>query len=1145
MPADATCGACLLELNEDGGCDEQESSVASRRSDRLRLRSKYVAALEGCMHLFHVRCIQVWSEVENSCPQCRSRFRRFGEFSVITGELRKACEVMQRDQMESSEEEITCDRCGGAGDAEFLLLCDGRSGRCPGACHTYCDGLGYRIPRGRWLCLSCRSLRTPRPKSKAMATNGGRSKGKGRGRGRVANEEIPETLENSNVARVTVGEENSKESLQPQGSQEDIEGPKMPQEFTKDFHKVKLEHGAASSAASSSACSQASYLVSSPPTKDEEHGFKVKHEEGIPHPDDPEPLEEKEKMLEKLKKEADEKKISSAIFTGLCQGTTSIDLEDEEETTPSPAPRRRYQLLSLPKDLEDCAEQLRRFASAYFLCERSMPLASRTADRLWKLSQIGPCPKLLASDENEQMSCRQLLNIARDSFELFWQKPVDPGDDDPCGLRCLRRRTASLLCVRYKGSRGRRGRIRPSDIVRCELQCRRRLLELLDTCSAGVIRLAPVELPEEANSKALDQEKGVARATAALSHMPSQPGPSGPLNGMDLVEALKAEPWYVGQAVHVNQTGARTAHFAEPKAALHPLLKEVLGSALRHQTASGDVIKLYSHQAEAIDAILMKGQDVIVSTSTGSGKSLIYLIAIFEALLKEDNATAILIFPTKALANDQLRTLKDLAQALIQRGVPQETLTMACLDGDTPVVERAKIRKEMRVILTNPDMLHSHVLPQHIEYSRLLHNARYLVLDEAHVYRGAFGAHVCSVMRRLRRLVESDGSDAEGLEGPTKSLQFVACSATVANPGEHFERLLGRQPLVVSKDGSPSGGHIYVLWNPASLGEAEGSDAHPAKRLKMEDLPKDPPVDSEGFGAEELLKQSSRASPIVEVTRLLAWLVSRDVSVLAFCKWRTLVELVLQDVRDALLASDVPDLSRRVVSYRGGYPPNLRRQLEHDIFHRKVLGVACTNALELGVDIGKLDCTISLGFPGSVASLRQQFGRAGRAGRLGLSFYVAFDDPTDQHFMRRPRELLARRPESVAVAPCNPAVLQAQLPCAAAERPLEAADSKYWEPLDRISPDSDPWETAVQNCLSNGTLERMGAQLVPARSWVVRGGPHRSVSIRAVENHFEVLEEVESVGEDGGFLVQHKGTAFRKLDEIDVSKAKITCSYRL
>ncbi|CAE7656448.1 HRQ1 [Symbiodinium pilosum] len=596
---------------------------------------------------------------------------------------------------------------------------------------------------------------------------------------------------------------------------------------------------------------------------------------------------------------------------------------------------------------------------------------------------------------------------------------------------------------------------------------------------------------------------------------------------MNLLEVLKSEPWYVGQAVHVAQVGSRTAKYSSPSVEFHPLLKEVLLSLLRGDAAGQDVLKLYSHQAQAIDAVLVHKKDVVVSTSTGSGKSLVYLVAIFEALLQEEH--------------DQMRSLNNVAQGLIQRGVAAERLTIACLDGDTPAAERNRVRMcdwaFYSKTVESKDMLHSHVLPQHVEYGRLLQNARYIVLDEVHIYRGAFGAHVCSILRRLRRLVD------EAL------LQFVACSATVANPGEHAQRLFGPDRgdvAVVTHDTSPSGGHaVYVLWNPASL--VKGLSVGGCRRVKRseEEVPAGYPgplevVEGDGEEpAQEVVLGSynqSLASPIVEVS---------------------LVEIILQDVKDALNASEVPDLSSRVVSYRAGnsvastrYPARLRRQLERDIFSRQVLGVTCTNALELGIDIGRLDCTISLGFPGSVASLRQQFGRAGRAGHPGISFFVGFEDPVDQHFMHRPRELLARRPESVAVVPGNIAVLRAHLPCVAFERKIKAEDARFWHE----GGENSAWQAAVRKCLAEGSLEEEHEDdalvLVPARRWATRpGGPHRAVSIRAVEDHFEVVEEVATQQaqshDHGGFLQEQSRdalasgavAAFRKLDEIDVSKA--------
>lgn len=339
-----------------------------------------------------------------------------------------------------------------------------------------------------------------------------------------------------------------------------------------------------------------------------------------------------------------------------------------------------------------------------------MPLANRTAERLWRLCQGTEEAGFLV--ESDERRCRQLLCIAKDSFQLFWQQPLDPGDDDPCGLRCLRSKSEALLCVRYTGPRGKRGRIRPSDIVRCELQCRRRLLELWDTghfdhgFGFGALPTIPmIDLPLQDIKATQGDICNIprARASVAVDHLNlSQPR----LSGMDLINELKKQSWYFNQAVHVSQTAARTARFMEPKAVLHPMLKEVLLESLRNRSSAlgeGDSrLKLYSHQAEAIDAVLLNKQDIVVSTSTGSGKSLVYLTAIFEALLRRENATAILIFPTKALAQDQLRTLKDLAQALVNRGIP-DNLSIACLDGDTPGAERARVRKEARVVLTNPE----------------------------------------------------------------------------------------------------------------------------------------------------------------------------------------------------------------------------------------------------------------------------------------------------------------------------------------------------------------------------------------------------------------------------------------------------------
>eukprot|EP00434_Breviolum_minutum_P031699 symbB.v1.2.028033.t2/scaffold2926.1/size67079/6 len=693
-----------------------------------------------CKHLFHVRCILVWSEVENSCPQCRSRFLRFGEYNISTGKLRKFCEVQKRDQIEqSSSEEVLCDVCGRGDEEDLLLLCDGRRGRCPGACHTFCDGLGRQVPRGRWLCLSCR----PRP----------------RPRGRRQTREPRERAEISPGSSKTETQGSSQMDLEGATNEASVPLPRLPPQ--------SATHLPAESSQGADPCIllsvKAEGTEQADSVREAEAPSRVKRESEQPDLQNRRFAESQqeqsllEQTEEKKLEEADKKEAcvacSTPVFHQLKAFQASIDLDSEEEPKEPEKPpvlRRRYHILSLPQELEDWAEQVRKFASTYFLCERSMPLANRTAERLWRLCQVGTeeAGFLVESDERR---CRQLLCIAKDSFQLFWQQPLDPGDDDPCGLRCLRSKSEALLCVRYTGPRGKRGRIRPSDIVRCELQCRRRLLELWDTghFDHGFGALPMIDLPlQEVKAKTQGPQGDIprARASVAVDHLNHLSQPMR-LSGMDLINELKKQSWYFNQAVHVSQTAARTARFMEPKAVLHPILKEVLLESLRNRSCAlgeGDsTLKLYSHQAEAIDAVLLNKQDVVVSTSTGSGKSLVYLTAIFEALLRRENATAILIFPTKALAQDQLRTLKDLAQALVNRGICPENLSIACLDGDTPGAERARVRKEARV-----DMLHSHVLPQHIEYSRLLHNICYVVLDEVHVYRGAFGANVCSVIRR-------------------------------------------------------------------------------------------------------------------------------------------------------------------------------------------------------------------------------------------------------------------------------------------------------------------------------------------------------------------------------------------------------------
>ncbi len=371
-----------------------------------------------------------------------------------------------------------------------------------------------------------------------------------------------------------------------------------------------------------------------------------------------------------------------------------------------------------------------------------------------------------------------------------------------------------------------------------------------------------------------------------------------------------------------------------------------------------------------------------MSTGTASGKTLAFNLPVVDALAREPKRRALYLYPTKALAQDQ-------ARALAAYGVPK--LRPAIYDGDTPSERRWQIRKWANVILTNPDMLHVGVLPHHDRWGDVLQNLSYVVVDEAHVYRGVFGSHVANVLRRLRRLAGVYGAEP----------QFLLASATIANPGELAHSLLGVEATVIGDDGAPRAERTIALWNP-------------------------PLVDQE---------LGIRASALGEASRLLADLVGRGQRTICFAKSRKAVELVHRFASERVGS----ELAARLAPYRAGYTPEQRREVERRLVEGELLGVTATDALELGIDIGLLDCAISVGFPGTVASLRQQWGRAGRRGH-GLAVLVASEDALDQYFMREPEMLLGRRVEAAILDHANPRVLDGHVLAAAFEAPLDDAD---------------------------------------------------------------------------------------------------------
>src|ERR687891_416356 len=417
------------------------------------------------------------------------------------------------------------------------------------------------------------------------------------------------------------------------------------------------------------------------------------------------------------------------------------------------------------------------------------------------------------------------------------------------------------------------------------------------------------------------------------------------------------------------------------KARTEPLPDDLDPSLASALVANG-VTALYRHQVEAWEAA-QRGENVVVTTGTASGKSLAFNLPVLDAITRGPKTRALYLYPTKALAQDQARALAELRL---------KGLKPAIYDGDTELERRWQIRRWANVVLTNPDMLHVGVLPHHDRWGDVLANLRYVVVDEAHVYRGVFGSHVANVLRRLRRLARIYGADA----------QFLLASATIANPAELARALVGADATVVETDAAPRAERTIALWNPPLLDEELGL----------------------------------RGSALGEASKLMADLVSRGLRTLCFAKSRKAAELIHRFTAQRL---QDPELAGRLSPYRAGYTPAQRREIERRLMEGELLGVAATDALELGIDVGLLDCVISVGFPGTVASLRQQWGRAGRRGH-GLAVLVASEDALDQYFMREPEALLSRTVEAARSDHANPRVLDGHVLAAAYEAPLDDAD---------------------------------------------------------------------------------------------------------
>jgi DEAD/DEAH box helicase domain-containing protein len=527
------------------------------------------------------------------------------------------------------------------------------------------------------------------------------------------------------------------------------------------------------------------------------------------------------------------------------------------------------------------------------------------------------------------------------------------------------------------------------------------------------------------------------------------------------LDHLTARSEYSDQIAHIEHIPPRSADCGE--------LARPLAERLYTCLDDNALWPLYTHQASAVNAA-REGANVMVSTSSASGKTLCYNIPVMESILTEKSSRSLYLFPTKALAQDQLRNMR-------AQFCPDilESEDCATFDGDTPQNVRFEIKKKARILITNPDMLHLGILPNHQSWSGLLRRLRYVVVDEAHMYRGVFGSHVALVMRRLRRLCEIYGTRP----------QFIACSATIANPGEHAEKLIGLPFTVISNDGSPHGGKDFVFWNP-------------------------PLIDD---------KKESRRSANSEATFIFSELVEKEIRTLTFTRTRRLTELIYNYTRQKLRERD-RRLVEKIRPYRAGYLAEDRRKIEKELFTGKLTGVVATNALEVGIDIGDLEATILTGYPGSISSTWQQAGRSGRSKQKALSFLIATDNPLDQYFMRHPEDFFQKNYENALINPDNPYILQAHLACAAWEKPLGQRDTNFFgtDMLPAIRAMED------QNLLKlrNGQWYFPPGIAYPAQAINIRSTSGQNYSIYDTSTD-SLLETIES---SQAFFLVHTGAIF-------------------
>ncbi len=553
------------------------------------------------------------------------------------------------------------------------------------------------------------------------------------------------------------------------------------------------------------------------------------------------------------------------------------------------------------------------------------------------------------------------------------------------------------------------------------------------------------------------------------------------MNLSQLLDYLQTSPYYRERITAWHEQPERDATWAPFPATLHPHLVATMRRLGYEQ--------LYSHQARAVEAVA-RGEHVVVVTPTASGKTLCYNLPVLDTILRDPQARALYLFPTKALSQDQLAGLHGLITAL-ERDIKTYTY-----DGDTPANVRQVIRRAGHIVISNPDMLHTGILPHHTKWVKLFENLRYIVLDEVHHYRGVFGSHVANVLRRLLRICRFYGSNP----------QFICSSATIANPRELAGRVTGAGDLaLIDENGAPAGRKVFALYNPPLVHRELGL----------------------------------RRSAMLETTDLAGQFLANDIQTIVFARSRTAVEILLTYLRTAM-AQHRRD-PEKVRGYRGGYLPLQRREIERGLRDGKVRAVVSTNALELGIDIGTLEVCLMAGYPGTIASTWQQAGRAGRRSGTALAMFVAGSSPLDQFLVQHPDYFFARSPEHGLINPDNLLVLMQHLQCAAFELPF-AENEAYG--------DHPPAETALMlgYLAEGGVLYHSGE----GWHWSSENFPAENVSLRtAAADNFVIIDTTDPtprvIGEMDRFSVPtllheeaiylHEGTQYH-VDKLDWDEQK-------